>query len=151
LPRTELTGAALRAVSETVAERQTELQAAGRRPGAAGPASPIEARLLEALRALPDVPAPVPQYEIRDGDRLVTVPDFAYPDVRIAVFCDGFACHGNPDTLELDAKKRNWLQSKEGGEWIVLTYWGRTILKHADDCAREIAEVYRHRLGRSSV
>jgi hypothetical protein len=151
LPRMELTGAAMRAVSETVAERRTELQAAGRLPGAAGPTSPIEARLLEALRALPDVPAPVPQYEIRDGDRLVTVPDFAYPDVRIAVFCDGFAFHGNPDTLELDAKKRNWLQSKDGGEWIVLTYWGRTILKHADDCAREIAEVYRHRLGRSSV
>lgn len=147
-PRVEAAGTAMRTASNSVTERRSGLAAAGKLPGVPGPASPIEARLLDTLRAVPDLPPPVPQYEIRDGDRLITVPDFAYPDARIAVFCDGFAFHGNPETLELDAKKRNWLQSKDGGEWIVLTYWGRTILKNADACAREIADVYRRRAGR---
>lgn len=80
---------------------------------------------------------------------MITVPDFAYPGLRIAIFCDGFAFHGNPDTLELDARKRNWLQSKEGGEWIVLTYWGRTIMRDAESCAREIADIPRRRVARS--
>lgn len=125
--------------------RRRELEAAGRLPGQRGPQSPIESRLLEALQKIPDLPVPVVQYEIRDGDRLVTVPDFAYPDEHIAIFCDGFAFHGNAETLELDARKRNWLQSKDGGEWIVLTYWGRTIMRDAKPCAREIADTHRRR------
>ena len=88
---------------------------------------------------------PVAQYEIRDREKLVTVPDFAYPDERIAVFCDGFAFHGDAKTLELDARKRNWLQSREGGQWIVLTYWGRTITRDPHACAREIAAIHLHR------
>ena len=96
-------------------DRRGELDSSGKRPGVKGPQSPIEAQLLEALQKVPGLPTPELQYEIRNGDRLVTVPDFAYPGARIAVFCDGFAFHGNPDTLELDAKKRNWLQSREGG------------------------------------
>jgi very-short-patch-repair endonuclease len=69
----------------------------------------------------------------------VTVPDFAWEDVKLAVYCDGFAVHGNRDTLELDASKRNWLQSRG---WVVLTYWGRTVLKDPDACAAQIGEVY---------
>ena len=129
-------------------ERRGELDSSGKRPGVKGPQSPIEARLLEALQQIPGLPTPELQYEIRNGDRLVTVPDFAYPDARIAVFCDGFAFHGNPDTLELDAKKRNWLQSREGGSWVVLTYWGRTIMRKAEACVREIADLYRQRTER---
>jgi ATP-dependent helicase YprA (DUF1998 family) len=143
-------GAGIRTLRESLAKRRAEIESTGKLPGQKGPASPIEAKLLDALRAQADLPPPLPQYEIRDRDRLVTIPDFAYPDTRIAVFCDGFAFHGNPETLELDARKRNWLQSKEGGEWVVLTYWGRTILRDAEACAREIAEVHRQRLQRSS-
>lgn len=72
--------------------------------------------------------------------------DFAYTDARIAIFCDGFAFHGNPNTLDLDARKRNFLQSKEGGGWVVLTYWGKTVLRDPDACAREIEKVYRKRM-----
>jgi very-short-patch-repair endonuclease len=70
---------------------------------------------------------------------LVTVPDFAWPDIKLAVFCDGFAVHGNRETLERDANKRNKIQ---GRGWTVLTYWGRVILKNADACANQIAEVH---------
>ena len=82
-------------------------------------------------------------FEVRDEEgRLLTVPDFSWPDHKVAVFCDGYAYHGNPETLELDAKKRNYLQSKG---WIVLTFWGRTIRKDADRCAKDILQVIRSR------
>ncbi|HXG43402.1 MAG TPA: DEAD/DEAH box helicase [Gemmatimonadales bacterium] len=135
-------GAGVRALRENLEARRNELAVSppgSRRPG---PQSPIEATLLEALRSVAGLPLPDMQYEVKDGDRIVTVPDFAYPGAKIAVFCDGFAFHGNQDTLELDAQKRNWLQ-RNG--WLVLTYWGRAILKDPDACAREIAEVYRQR------
>lgn len=83
------------------------------------------------------------EYEVRDDDgRLITVPDFAWPSVKLAVFCDGYAYHGDPDTLELDAKKRNFLQAKS---WAVLTFWGRTLLKDSESCAQQISPVLRSR------
>lgn len=112
----------------------------GRPPsGYAGTRSPIEARLLKAMEEIPGLPQPTLQHKIWSQGRLVTVPDFAYPERRIAIYCDGYAHHGNRRTLEKDAKKRNWLQ-RQG--WVVLTYWGRTINSDARSCAREISETY---------
>ncbi|MEW5807411.1 MAG: DEAD/DEAH box helicase [Acidobacteriota bacterium] len=102
----------------------------------------IEEPLGAALARIADLPPSQRDLEIKDGERLITVPDFAWEDVKVAVYCDGFAVHGNIETLELDARKRNWLQSRG---WVVLTYWGRTILKDPDACAREIAEIYGQR------
>jgi len=79
---------------------------------------------------------------VRDRDRLVTVPDYAYPDRKIAIFSDASMYHGNPETLEPDAKKRNFLQVHG---WAVLTFWGRTILRAPHACAQQIAAVYRQR------
>jgi hypothetical protein len=104
----------------------------------------IEEPLARALAGIPGLPTPNRDFEIRDQDRVVTVPDFAWPDVKLAVYCDGFAVHGNPETLSLDATKRNLLQSRG---WVVLTYWGRTILKEPEACARQVAQVYRQRVG----
>lgn len=82
-------------------------------------------------------------FEVRDEQgRLVTVPDFEWPELKVAVFCDGYAYHGDPQTLEVDAKKRNYLQARG---WVVLTFWGRTILKDPDACARDVWEVLRTR------
>lgn len=109
------------------------------------PESVIEERLLEALRTLTGLPAPTLQYEFRDernGNRLVTVADFAYPDAKIAIFCDGFQFHGNAQAAEGDAKKRNWLQ---GRKWAVLTYWGRTIHSDPQACAEEVRRLYQSR------
>jgi len=81
--------------------------------------------------------------EIRDQNgRLVTVPDFAWPEIKLAVYCDGFAVHANRETLELDASKRNFLQSQG---WVVLTYWGRTILRDPEGCARQIFQIWKQR------
>jgi ATP-dependent helicase YprA (DUF1998 family) len=107
------------------------------------PKGEIEEPLRIALAAIPDLPNGERDYEIRDANgQLITVPDFTWPGIKLAVYCDGFAIHGNVETLEMDAKKRNFLQ--EGG-WIVLTYWGRTILKNPARCAAQVAEVYRQR------
>jgi ATP-dependent helicase YprA (DUF1998 family)/RNA polymerase subunit RPABC4/transcription elongation factor Spt4 len=105
----------------------------------------IEEPLLASIRALEDLPEPSRDLEIRTEDGvLVTVPDFAWSDVKVAVYCDGYAFHGDAATLELDAKKRNFLQLNG---WVVLVFWGRTILKDPLKCAEEIRQVYRARVG----
>ena len=137
-------GAGVEQLKRDLSRRAEEVRASGRLPGMPGPQSPIEWRLLEAIRTVGNVPEPVAQFEVRDGDRLVTVPDFAYPDEQIAIFCDGFAFHGNAETLQMDAKKRNFLQSQG---WVVLTYWGAAVQRNAEACAREIASLYQQRRG----
>ena len=74
------------------------------------------------------------------GDR----PTSHGPTGGVAVYCDGFAFHGTAETLALDASKRNLLQSRG---WVVVTYWGRTILKDAEACAAQVAQIYRQRVG----
>ncbi|NLH11073.1 MAG: DEAD/DEAH box helicase [Holophagae bacterium] len=104
----------------------------------------IEEPLAAALGRISDLPAPNREREIKDEatGALITVPDFAWDDAQLAVYCDGFAVHGNVSTLELDAKKRNWLQTHG---WTVLTFWGRTILADPDRCAKEVALAYRQK------
>jgi very-short-patch-repair endonuclease len=99
-----------------------------------------------------DLPLANREFEVRDDEgRLITVPDFTWEDAKLAVYCDGFAFHGDRDTLELDARKRNFLQARG---WAVLTFWGRTILRNPDACATEITDLYRQRSsgeGRSGI
>jgi hypothetical protein len=103
----------------------------------------IEEPLRKALGAIPDLPAPNREFEFKDDGALITVPDFTWEDAQLAVFCDGFAYHGTRDALALDARKRNLMQARG---WVVLTYWGRTILKNPSACAAEIADVHRTRV-----
>ena len=134
-------GGALEAAIRWLREREEEAgQSRERGETGRGPESPIEKRLLQAIKAVGDLPEPTAQFEIRDPNtgNLVTVPDFAYEDKKIAIYCDGFAYHGNVETLELDAQKRNFLQ---GEGWIVLTFWGRTILRHSERCALQIRSI----------
>jgi very-short-patch-repair endonuclease len=89
------------------------------------------------------LPEPAAQHEIRsDTGELLTIPDFAYPDRQIAIYCDGFAYHGNSDTLFSDARKRNTLQTKG---WAVLTFWGRQILRDPQACEAQIWQCYQFR------
>lgn len=113
------------------------------------PKGHIEEVLLDALRTFSDVPGPVRDYEIRRPDGvLVTVPDFAWPDVRLAVYCDSYQHHAEREALELDAAKRNYLQ-REG--WAVLQYWGRVILSKPERCAVEITDTWRRRRNRTAL
>ncbi|MBI3916308.1 MAG: DEAD/DEAH box helicase [Betaproteobacteria bacterium] len=105
--------------------------------------TPIEKRLLEAIVEGGRLPVPTAQLEIQsESGGLLTIPDFAYPDHKIAIYCDGFAHHGNVDTLTSDARKRNTLQAKG---WAVLTFWGRQILRDPTNCERQIWQCYQFR------
>ena len=144
-PQSGRAGGGFEALKTFLVERQEEAERLRReQTTGAGPQSPIEAALLSAIRRIDGYTDPVAQFEVHHEDtgQLITVPDFAYPDARIAVFCDGFQYHGDPETLELDARKRNYLQSKG---WAVLVFWGRTINRDPDACARQVHEIYLQR------
>ena len=79
-----------------------------RDPMAAVPASVFERRLLRVLRR-GGLPTPVLQHEIRDGDRLVAVADFAYPDARLAIEADSYRWHSGRLKFEHDRARRNRL------------------------------------------
>jgi len=101
----------------------------------------IETILLGSLRKYPVLPSGRRDFEIRDGaGRLVTVPDFTWPDVRLAVFCDGFSYHRY--TLAQDARKRNWLTAFG---WAYFTFWAVQIKLEPDLCAKQVARLYRYR------
>jgi hypothetical protein len=143
-PEDATTGSGMSALETMMIERQREATEGAAMDPHTGTYRKgfIEEPLGEALSRIADLPAANRELEIKDGDRVITVPDFAWEDVKLAVYCDGFAVHGNVGALTLDAAKRNTLQSRG---WVVLTYWGRTILKDAAACARQIGDVYRHR------
>lgn len=106
--------------------------------------TPIERALLDAIRTGGRLPEPMPQFEIHDrSGGLITVPDFAYVNERIAIYCDGFAYHGNRDTLESDSRKRNALQTLG---WKVLVFWGRQIVRNPSACEAQIWQCYREGL-----
>ena len=102
----------------------------------------IERRLFEAIARVGRLPHPVKQRDFRTGEVLITVADFAYEAERIAIYCDGFAFHGTVEKLAADAQKRNYLQSQG---WMVLTFWGQTILQHPDRCEEQIWRAFSFR------
>jgi very-short-patch-repair endonuclease len=105
--------------------------------------TPIERRLQEAITEAARMPLPDAQYEIRnDSGALLTVPDFAYPDRKIVIYCDGFAYHGNIEALSHDARKRNALQARG---WSVLVFWGRQILPDPAACEAQIWQCFESR------
>lgn len=105
-----------------------------------GPESPIEQRLLKAIRAA-GLPEPVCQHAFYDeGGQLISIADFAYPEQQVAIYCDGYAWHGTAEKLASDAGKRNHIQ---GQGWRVLTFWGRTIMAHPERCVLQIEKVLR--------
>ena len=95
----------------------------------------IERKLLDAIAKGGRLPKPLKQREFRSGEALITIADFAYETEKIAIYCDGFAFHGTVETLAADAHKRNYLQSQG---WMVLTFWGKTILLHPELCEEQI-------------
>ena len=136
-PEESRTGAGFEKINEMLQKRLEGTDDALRRYAK----GEIEEPLRRALESIEGLPRGERDYEIRDEEGgLVSVPDFAWPDVKIAVYCDGFAVHGNRETLEQDAQKRNFLQSRG---WIVLVYWGRTILKNSEACARQVGDVFK--------
>jgi very-short-patch-repair endonuclease len=72
------------------------------------PESVFETRLLRKLRAAGLADA-VRQHPIYDGNRLVAVVDFAFPDARIAIEADGYKWHSGRARWQRDLARRNRL------------------------------------------
>ena len=136
-PKTTSYGASRQMLAEMIEARTKESDETFRRY----PKGEIEELLRVALERL-GITDFHRDFEIYDGNQVLTVPDFTWPELKVAVFCDGYAYHGEQDTLELDARKRNRLQLLG---WLVLTFWGRTIWKDAEGCARVVYDALRSR------
>ncbi len=71
--------------------------------------SPLETKTLQLLRA-GGFPEPVKQFEVVDGRKKARL-DFAYPELRIAIECDGYAYHSGYRAWSGDRKRQNFLAS----------------------------------------
>ena len=94
--------------------------------------SEIEAHLLRAL--YPEL-APDSQENLRFQhvidyyDMPVTIPDFALPKDKIAIYCDGYEFHKDPDPFQKDRQQSRDLQLQG---WSVLRFSGSEILHDTD-------------------
>lgn len=108
-----------------------------RRALASVPESALETRFLGLLRAA-QLPAPVTQYEIRDGGRFVGRVDFAYPDLRIAIEADGFRHHSNRDAWQRDLQRRNRLTA---AGWSILHVTWRDLEQRSHQLVHELRQI----------
>jgi hypothetical protein len=102
---------------------------------AGGSASPLELRLLQAIRT-GGLPEPLKQHEVYDAKgRLFTRAHVAYTTPRrILIYADGLEC---PSALRLridDTRQSNQLQ---GEGWHVLRFLGPHVYRRPDDCVAQ--------------
>ena len=76
-------------------------------------------------------------------DMDVTIPDFAFPDIRIAIYCDGYSAHGcNRDSFRKDRYQSRELQLRS---WIVLRFTGNEINDESEMVLETIQRAIAHR------
>ena len=94
--------------------------------------SEIESHLLGALypNLGPDAQKEIEaQHMIDYYDMPVTLPDFAFPYLRIAIYCDGYEYHWERDPFQKDRQQARALQLQG---WLVLRFAGSEILNDTD-------------------
>lgn len=99
-----------------------------------GEESPIEKILREAIEKS-DLPNPAIQHELYENERMITKPDFAYPDKKIAIYADGYLYHKSKESFERDRNIDRWLQ-RNG--WKSLRFPGGLIYRNVKICIEEI-------------
>jgi len=102
--------------------------------------SPIEQALFEAILKHPELAKVVTQYVIRDeAEKPVSRADFAFPEIKYAVYCDGKQWHLKEDRWQRDLRQRNKLT--ELG-WAFSVFTGSEIYRNTDECAAQVAKTY---------
>ena len=107
--------------------------------------SEIETHLLRALypELGPDAQKEIQaQYMIDYYDMPVTLPDFAFPDAKIAIYCDGYEFHSEREAFQKDRHQSRDLQLQG---WCVLRFAGREILNETDAVVRTIEQAIRQK------
>jgi very-short-patch-repair endonuclease len=141
---------ALRREQVTLAELEAIVRALGRRgrngagvlrqllaariPRSSPTESDMETRLRRVL-VRHGLPAPTPQYVIRDGARFVARVDFAYPDQRIAIEYDSLDHHTGRRAHIRDNARRNEIVSLD---WALIVATVEDVRSGGDALARAI-------------
>lgn len=100
-----------------------------------GCGSPLELKLLRALREL-GIPEPNKQFEIvRPNGSLLSLADFAWPQQRLLVYADGLKYHSTRAGRERDSRITRELQDMG---WRVSRYLGSEIWRDPVTCAEQI-------------
>ena len=107
--------------------------------------SEIESHLLGALypNLGPDAQKEIEaQHMIDYYDMPVTLPDFAFPYLRIAIYCDGYEYHWERDPFQKDRQQARALQLQG---WLVLRFAGSEILNDTDAVVLTIEKAIRRK------
>ena len=106
--------------------------------------SPIEIALFDAIAKIQRLSTVRSQFLIRDTTGYpVSRADFAFAEIRYAVYSDGRQWHLREDRWEHDLRQRNKLTELD---WIFSVFTGRQIKQNADDCAAQVLKTYAARL-----
>jgi very-short-patch-repair endonuclease len=105
--------------------------------------SPLEHRLLKAIRA-ENLPEPLKQHEVCSAEgRLITRADFAYTTPRrILIYADGLEFHSKLRQRTHDGWQSNQLQTQG---WLVLRFLGPDIYRRSQMCIRQIQQALESR------
>ena len=96
------------------------------------------------MAAYPKLSTVRAQFVIRDATgQPVSRADFAFAELKYAVYCDGRQWHLREDRWEHDLRQRNKLA--ELG-WTFSVFTGREINRNAHTCAAQVLETYTARL-----
>ena len=107
--------------------------------------SEIESHLLGALypNLGPDAQKEIEaQHMIDYYDMPVTLPDFAFPYLRIAIYCDGYEYHWERDPFQKDRQQARALQLQG---WLVLRFAGSEILNDTDAVVLTVEKAIRRK------
>jgi very-short-patch-repair endonuclease len=87
------------------------------------------------------LPEPVPQLNVVDADgRWIARVDFAWPDQRVILECDGFEYHQDRATFERD--RRRWTALTRAGWRVAVVSW-HDVVDRPDYLTGLIADLLR--------
>jgi very-short-patch-repair endonuclease len=127
---------AVKTVSRPKIKRQagtTSTSARTRKRFRAPKASFIEIRLAAAMKLL-GLPY-ISQYKVRRRIRGCYYLDFGFPDIKLAIECDGRDFHSTPTQIRNDLRRQGELEQLG---WCVLRFTGSQINTSPRSCAQAI-------------
>lgn len=104
------------------------------RVGAHHTESKLETKFLRLLRRN-GLPLPVAQYQVQVGTKRYRL-DFAYPDRKIGIECDGAAHHLGRQALQRDLNRQNALVA---AGWVVLRFTWEDLTRRSEWVCRLVA------------
>ena len=88
------------------------------------------------------LPLPIRQFEVVDNGRFVARPDFAYPEVKVAVEADSYKWHGGRAAWQRELRRRNALQRLG---WLVVHVTEEDVRTRPEAVIDEVAAALRSR------